>query len=43
MLLGSWLHRFVGVLYPISLILFLLTLGLCLIAARGWKEAGRLL
>jgi len=42
-LFGTWLRRFVGVLYPVSLTLFLLTLGLCVIAARGWKEAGRLL
>lgn len=40
---GTWLGRFVRPLYPVSVTLLLLTLGLCVIAARGWKEGGRLL
>jgi hypothetical protein len=42
-LFGTWLGHFVPFGYPLSVTVLVLTLGLFLVAARAWKQAGRLL
>jgi hypothetical protein len=42
-LLGTWLGRYARPVFPVSVILFLATIGLYVFAARGWREAGRFL
>jgi hypothetical protein len=41
--LTPWLRHIVSWLFPFSVALFLLTFCLYVVAARGWREAGRLL
>lgn len=38
-----WLRRFVSWPFPVSVALFLLTFCFYVMAARGWRQAGRLL
>jgi hypothetical protein len=43
LVLTLWLRRFVSWPFPVSVALFLLTVCLYVVAARGWRQAGRLL
>jgi hypothetical protein len=37
-LLGTWLGRYARSVFSVSVILFLATIGIYVIAARGWRE-----
>lgn len=41
--LTVWLRHIVSLLFPVSVALFLLTFCLYVVAARGWRQAGRFL